>query len=826
MTTDEKWSKAYERAIQVVSKMTVAEKVNLTTGTGWNSDLCVGNTGAIPRFGIPSLCLQDGPLGVRFADLITAFPAAITAGTSFNKNLIAFRARAMAYEFKGKGAHVILGPAVGPLGRNALGGRTWEGFGSDPYLQGIASRITTREIQEAGLIATVKHYIGNEQEHYRQVGEYYGPNNRISKSLSSNIDDRTLHEVYLWPFADCVNEGIGSVMCSYNQINHTYACENSYLMNKVLKEELGFQGFIMSDWWAMKTGAESFQAGLDMAMPGDRLYFSSPDTMGGNKITQAVATGKFPDYRLNDIALRVVAAYYYVGLDKNEVGGPNFSSWTKHTDGFLHPIGEAGWTQVNKHIDVMNNELSRGAALQTATEGVVLLKNDFNILPLDKGTSTKPRRINIFGIGAAPDARGPNCRADMACSNGALGEGWGSGAVDFSSFVTPFESISEHARHLGINVDYDFTTFDFNGLNAKAPFGDVNIIFAVTNAGEGYAHFDGNYGDRKNASLWHNADEVIAKAAELNKNNIVVVSSVGPANLERWIDHPNIKAVLFASPGGQEAGNAIGNVLFGIANPSGKLPYTIARDDKDYIPVVSQKPEDGLPQAFFSEGIYVDYKYFDKNNIKPRYEFGYGLSYSNFSVSNLRVTQSKPPSEYLPAPPKLKPVYSLPCNKTNDVSEYLFPKDFKRVNRYIYPWVENANDLGTVVTTCESANDAIKELPLAAGGLGGNPALWETSFQLTATASNTGPYDGAYAFQLYIEFPNTTSFDVPVRQLRGFEKPFLKHGASTDINFKVNRRDISVWDTVSQSWVVPRGKYKFWIARSSRDLVLSTEIVI
>jgi len=141
----------------------------------------------------------------------------------------------MGSEFRAKGVHIALGPAMGPLGRMPAAGRNWEGFGSDPYLQGIASAEHIKGIQSQGVVATAKHLIGNEQEHFRQ-----GPN-----AISSNIDDRTLHEVYLWPFQDSVKAGVGAVMCSYNRVNNSAACQNSYLQNGILKDELGFQGFIM-----------------------------------------------------------------------------------------------------------------------------------------------------------------------------------------------------------------------------------------------------------------------------------------------------------------------------------------------------------------------------------------------------------------------------------------------------------------------------------------------------------------------------------------------------------------------------------------------------
>lgn len=176
---------------------------------------------------------------MRNADLITAFPAGITAGASWNEELIYQRGYAIGAESKAKGVHIILGPSVGPLGRSPLGGRNWEGFGSDPYLSGVGAYQGVRGIQDAGAQACIKHYIANEQEHFRGDGQ-----NR--DTVSANVDDRTLHEVYLPPFAEAVRAGVASVMCSYNMINGSYGCQNSWALNGVLKEELGFQGYVMA----------------------------------------------------------------------------------------------------------------------------------------------------------------------------------------------------------------------------------------------------------------------------------------------------------------------------------------------------------------------------------------------------------------------------------------------------------------------------------------------------------------------------------------------------------------------------------------------------
>jgi beta-glucosidase len=251
------WSESYKKAAALVKKMTLPELVNITTGTGWQMGLAVGNTAPALSAGFPGLALQDGPLGLRFADNATAFPAGITVGATFNKELMYKRGKAHGQEARLKGIQILLGPCVGPLGKLPAGGRNWEGFGSDPYLQGIAAAETIKGIQEEGVMATIKHFVGNEQEHFRQSFEWGLPN-----AMSSNIDDRTLHELYGWPFADSVKAGVASVMCSYQMLNNSYACGNSKLLNGILKDELGFQGFVQSDWLAQRSGVASALAGL------------------------------------------------------------------------------------------------------------------------------------------------------------------------------------------------------------------------------------------------------------------------------------------------------------------------------------------------------------------------------------------------------------------------------------------------------------------------------------------------------------------------------------------------------------------------------------
>ena len=212
------WDDAYRQARDFVSQLTLTEKVNLTTGVGWQSEKCVGNVGSIPRLAFRSLCLQDSPLGVRFKDFASAFPTQLTIAATWDRQAFYDRGFDMGSEHRDSGIDIQLGPVVGPLGRFAEGGRNWEGFAPDPVLSGIAVAETIKGIQAAGVMACTKHYIVNEQEHFRQGPPPVG----LKESLSSNLDDKTMHELYLWPFADAVKAGTATIMCSYNQINSRF----------------------------------------------------------------------------------------------------------------------------------------------------------------------------------------------------------------------------------------------------------------------------------------------------------------------------------------------------------------------------------------------------------------------------------------------------------------------------------------------------------------------------------------------------------------------------------------------------------------------------
>jgi beta-glucosidase len=258
------WEKALKKAQDFVDQLSLEEKADIVTGT---PGPCVGNIAPIPRLNFGGLCLQDGPLAIRQAIYASVFPAGLSAAASWDRTLVKERSALMALEFRGKGSHIVLGPVVGPLGRSPFGGRNWEGFSPDAYLSGVLVEESVKGIQEQGVQACTKHFILNEQESQRNPSYVDGV--RV-EAVSSNVDDKTMHETYLWPFANAVRAGSASVMCSYQRINGSYGCQNSNALNNLLKEELGFQGYVMSDWGGTRSGIPAILAGLDMNMPVSR----------------------------------------------------------------------------------------------------------------------------------------------------------------------------------------------------------------------------------------------------------------------------------------------------------------------------------------------------------------------------------------------------------------------------------------------------------------------------------------------------------------------------------------------------------------------------
>ena len=587
------WADAYESANADLAKLSLNDKVNIVTGIGWNAGgTCVGNTAAVSSINYPSLCLQDGPLGVRYASSVTAFTPGIQAGATWDRELIRQRGQFMGEEARGCGVHVMLGPAPGALGKIPNGGRNWEGFGADPYLQGIATAETVAGFLAVGVQPTAKHYIVNEQELNRET-------------MSSDVDDRSLHELYLWPFADAVHANVAALMCSYNKINGTWACENDRVLNQIAKEELGFKGYVMTDWNAQHSTVESAVNGLDMTMPGSD--FNGGNVLWGPALSQAVNSGRVPQERVDDMVRRILASWYFYGQDQD-------------------------FPSVNLDANVQGNHKENVRAV--ARDGIVLLKNDDAILPLNK-----PGKIALVGSAAATGNHAENGCADHGCNEGALGMGWGSGTADYTYFVSPEDAIKERAQSDGTEVGTSLTD-QTSGVGSAVSGADVAFVFITADSGEGYITVEDNVGDRKTLDPWHNGNQLVQAVAEASDNVVVVVHSVGPIVLDSILSNPSVKAIVWAGLPSQENGNALVDVLYGEVSPSGKLPYTIAKKESDYGSRVVQGDDN------FSEGLFIDYRHFDAEGIEPQYEFGFGLckfsclTFSSAFSSLLKLSKS------------------------------------------------------------------------------------------------------------------------------------------------------------------------------------------
>jgi beta-glucosidase len=453
----------------------------------------------------------------------------------------------------------------------------------------------------------------------------------------------------------------------------------------------------------------------------------------------------------------------------------------------------------------------------------------------------------VFGEDAG-EGQGPNACADRGCNQGTLACGWGSGAVEFPYLVSPLKGISSVIDPDQIELSHHLTNnppFKKNpGILANL---DICIVFINADSGEGYIRPDGISGDRNDLYPQKGGDQLVKTVAhgcgKGKGKTIVVVHSVGPVIVERWADLPGVKAIIMAHLPGQESGNAIADILFGNANPSGKLPYTIGRSEDDYgkNSKVMYYPNAVIPQANFSEGLYVDYRYFDKYSITPRYEFGFGLSYTTFSFSNLTVTLTKP-KYHFPAMRSPSPIAPPDYNETlPDPSTAVFPPGFRKLHKYIYPYLSSTDVIKPGRYPYPDGYEDEQPPSPAGGGEGGNPALWEVLAEVTLTITNTGKMAGAEVAQLYISYPPVVPkdpskvfsarlkddeiLDMPVRVLRGFEKVYLEPNESKEVKFELTRKDLSYWNVVAQNWLLPT-EYKFGVhvGSSSRKFLQRGEL--
>ena len=706
------WDEAIAMAKAFTAQLSLEQKCKMTAGI---KGPCAGNIPAVPNLNFSGLCFQDTPSGVGDAILhSTAFPAGIHIAATFDRDLFYRRAAAIGEEFQGKGVSFALGPMMN-IDRNARHGRNWEGFGSDPYLSGENSLAYVLGVQDQGVVATPKHYICNEQETHR----VYDPSDDRTTSLadhlhaySAYLDDKTMHEVYLWPFALSIAVGAGSVMCSYNQVNGTPACQNDQTLNGLLKNQLEYAGNVMSDWGATKSGVPSVLAGLDIDMPGS-------DGFMGDALIPAVQNGTIPQGRIDDMVVRIVAPYYLLGQDQ-------------------------GYPTVNLDRKVVGDHYKINRLLSAA--GMILLKNVDNILPFN---ITKDDLIQIYGQAAGQDNYGLDTRG-LSKHAGAMFQGGGSGFVQSTYAIDPLSSLLMKGRDSFLHIRFCTNQDDYGYLNSTFQSRAFNqskcLVFVSAFSAEG--------SDRTDLHAMNDGDKLVQTVAANCPNTVVIVNSVSQLNLEAWIDLPNVKGVLWTGMPGAEYGPALVDVLFGDYNPGGKLVFTLAKNDSDYGTDI-----DPDFNSTYAEGVFLDYRHFDKFNITPRFAFGYGLSYTTFSFTQLDIAEI--------------------TNKKNAAAVQYKQRRTRSYSNF------------------------------------GSSGLYEPVYQITFTLTNTGTVSGSEVPQLYLGFP--AEAQEPFKILRGFERVYLDGGESKQVTLLLTQKDISYWNVMTQTWTVASGDYKVWISTSASN---------
>lgn len=597
-----------QRVGDLLARMTLEEKATLLSGGAW------AESAGIKRLDIPAIKMADGPLGIRAwtgssAEInkpdstepkvfATAFPAGIALAATWNTALAEVQGRTIAQQAKALGRNMLLAPTVN-ISRHPLWGRNFECYGEDPYLAGRLGVSYIRGVQGEGVVASVKHFAANNQEFQR-------------RRVDVTVDPRALHEIYLPAFKAAVQEaGVWSVMSAYNKVNSVQSSENKPLLHDILRQQWGFKGFILSDWGSTYSTVAPLAAGLDMELPGGpslQKFLSSPRAeaeyiRGGwltaERVVAEVSAGRLAQDTVDLRAGHILRVIFASGI-------------------FDHPSVASG------EVDTPEQQ---AVARQIAAESIVLLKNDRVVLPLDPAGI---KSIAVIGPNAAVARTG----------------GGGSSLVRPLRVITPLEAIRQRAGSditveyaLGVSMAGEHPHKDNSVARARqlmdasklAAGADVAIVVVGR-----YAKLEGESVDIGSMDLPSGQEELIQAVAIANPNTIVVLNTGSPVTVSRWL--PKVPALLTMWYGGQEGGAALASVLFGDANPSGKLPVTFPTCWEDS-PAYGNYPGENLG-VNYAEGIYVGYRYFDKNNLQPQFPFGFGLSYTTFDYSKLTVAAS------------------------------------------------------------------------------------------------------------------------------------------------------------------------------------------
>jgi beta-glucosidase len=717
---------------EVVAAMTLEEKASLVVGNGFylpglsfpglkttepkeeqkKVPGASGTTCGIPRLGIPSMTVDDGPSGVDVYDLgqkrvyyATWWPSPTLMACTWDTAVARKVGTAFGYEVKEYGIDIILGPGVN-IHRNPLGGRNYEYYSEDPVITGNIAAAMVNGIQSNGVGTSVKHFVANNQETNRQT-------------VNTIVSERAMREIYLKGWEIAVKKAQPwTVMSSYNLINGTYTAERYDLITGILKKEWGLKGFVMTDWGGGKDPVAIMNSGNNLIMPGN-----PPEQT--KIIIEAVKNGQIPEKVLDENV---------AGILNIILQSPSFKGY-KYSD------------QPDLYKDAQ-------IARKAATEGMVLLKNEGQALPLSKAIHV----VSLFGNNGyelIPGGQGGgqvNIAYKVSLAEGLGRSGYTVERNIYKAYTTYLSA--EGPKHPKKTFLQEFVnptppipqmTVDMELIKKTASISDMAFVYIGRNAGEG--------ADRKLPGDYYLTDaekKLIKDVKEVfhgqNKKVIAVLNIGGVIDVMEWRD--DVDAILLAWQPGLEGGNAMADVLSGKVNPSGKLASTFPASYDD-VPSAKNFPGKEFPdkattggmmgtklipaEVTYEEGIYVGYRYYSTFGIKPAYEFGYGLSYTTFKYSDMKISST-----------------TFSDNLTADV-----------------------------------------------------------------TITNTGNVPGKEVVQLYISAP-IKKLDKPALELKAFAKTgLLKPGESQKLSFTISATGLASYDTKSSSWIAEAGNYSLKIGSSS-----------
>ena len=598
-----------ERIEDALSRMTLEEKVAMCHAQSKFS------SPGVPRLGIPEVWTSDGPHGIRAEvfwdewntagwtnDSCIAFPALTCLAASWNSDMAALYGKSIGEEARYRNKNILLGPGVN-IYRTPLNGRNFEYMGEDPYLASTMVVPYVKEVQKNGVAACVKHFALNNQEEYRD-------------HINVNVSDRALYEIYLPAFKAAVQEGgAWAIMGSYNKYKGEHCCHNQYLLKDILRKEWGFDGVVVSDWGGVHDTKEAIYNGLDMEFGSwtngltwsasnayDNYYLAAP-------FLKLLREGEVKEEEVDKKVRNILRMIFRTTMDKNR------------------PLGSFG------------TEEHALAGRKIAQEGIVLLQNNKNILPVELA---KVKNIVVIGENAVKKMTigGGSSSLKVKYEQSPLAGIQSRVGKDVEvTYVQGYESPAVIEQDVKGAKAPEKKVIDVEGLRneavAAAKNADVVLFFGGLNKNENQ---DCEGVDRKEYELPYGQNELISALAKVNPN-VVVVLLTGNAVAMPWVKE--VPAIVEGWYSGTEAGNAIASVLVGDVNPSGKLPFTIPVSLKDNSAIaLGEYPGDGKNQTY-NEGIFVGYRWADKQKAKPLFSFGHGLSYTTFAYGKVEIDKSK-----------------------------------------------------------------------------------------------------------------------------------------------------------------------------------------